>query len=281
MTKLIKTTQEIKSILQSSKRSIGFVPTMGALHAGHVSLIKAARKECTTVVVSIFINPLQFGPNEDYKKYPRDLEADLKVCEENKVDIVFAPEKDEIFPGSSLDKEVILVPEGLGNILCGKTRIGHFNGVATVVYKLFNIISPDYAYFGEKDLQQLYIIKWLVNAYKLHVSIRSYPTVRELNGLACSSRNVFLSNEQKHIAASLYKSLKLAKQDTKTGIFTVSKAILESLVFLSQFPEVKVEYFEARDKARLDKVEDDKTKDFYYLACIKIGDVRLIDNIEV
>lgn len=281
MTRLIKTTKEIKSILSVSKESVGLVPTMGALHAGHISLIKAARQECKTVVVYIFVNPLQFGPSEDFSKYPRDLDSDLKVCEENNVDILFAPNESEIYPDENSKKEIIHPPKELISILCGKTRIGHFEGVATVVYKFFKIIEPDYAYFGEKDLQQIYVIRWLVKEFDLNIQIRSCHIVREQSGLAYSSRNQYLSNKQKEIAANVFKSLKLAKQNSRSGIFTVSKAVLESLVFLSQFPDIKVEYFEARDKENLSKVDDSKTKDFYFLTACKIGDVRLIDNIEI
>ncbi len=281
MTALIKATSEIKDILAKEKRPLGFVPTMGALHDGHISLIKAAREECKLVVVSIFVNPLQFAPNEDFKKYPRNLENDLKVCNENTVDYVFAPDEKEIYPDESSKNKSIESPKELTGILCGKTRIGHFQGVATVVKKLFDIVQPDYAYFGEKDLQQLYVIKWLVKEYNLPIFIRSCPTVREPNGLAVSSRNQYLTLEQKKTAANIYESLKSAKYNMRIGIFTVSKAILESLIFLSQYPEIKVEYFEARDKDLLAKVDENRRKGFYYFVAAKVGNVRLIDNIEV
>ena len=281
MTLLIKTIDELKSMLSNSQKPVGFVATMGALHAGHISLISAAKNDCKNVIVSIFVNPLQFGPHEDFDKYPGDLKKDLKICEENNVNIVFAPEKKEIYPTSESEKEIILPPMELSRILCGKTRKNHFEGVATVIKKLLDVIEPDYAYFGEKDLQQLYIIRWLVKEFNLPVVIKSCPTVRESNGLACSSRNQNLTNEQIEIASNIYKSLKLAKQNTRSGIFTVSRVVIESLVFLTQCSEIKVEYFESGDKENLRRVDEFKTKGFYYLVAARVGRVRLIDNIEV
>ena len=264
MTRLIKTTAEIKSILSGCAKPVGFVATMGALHAGHISLISAAKKECKTVVVSIFVNPLQFGPNEDLKKYPRDLKGDLKTCEENNVDIVFAPDENDIFPSEDSRKEIIKPPDELAAILCGKTRPMHFQGVATIVKKLFDILNPDISYWGEKDLQQIHVIRWLVKEYKLPIALKACPTIREKNGLASSSRNRYLTDEDKEIASNLYKSLKLAKDNIRSGIFTVSKAAVEGLIFLSQFPQIKVEYFEARDKENLNKVSEIQQKAFIF-----------------
>ena len=282
MTTLIKSIQDIKNVIAKSERPLALVPTLGSLHAGHISLIKAAKNECTTTIVYIFVNPLQFGPNEDFNKYPRNLKEDLKICEDNKIDFVFAPETNEIYPDIEKTKEnLIKPPDELTKILCGKTRIGHFDGVATVIKRFIDIIEPDFIYFGEKDLQQLYIIKWLVKGFNLPVTIKSCPTVREPTGLAYSSRNKYLTPGEKIIAASLYKSLKLAKEHTRSGIFPVNKSILESLIVLSHFPEIKVEYFEARDKENLAKVNDNTQHGFYYLIAAKIGSVRLIDNIEV
>lgn len=281
MTRLIKTTSEIRNILSESKRTIGLVPTMGALHAGHISLIKTARQRCETVVVYIFVNPLQFGPGEDFNKYPKDLNNDLKICQANNADILFAPDECEIYPDEKSKKDIIHPPKELISILCGKTRIGHFEGVATVIHRFFKIIEPDYAYFGEKDLQQIYVIQWLVKEFNLPVFVRSCPIIREPSGLACSSRNQYLTDKQKEVASNIFKSLQLAKQNTRSGIFTVSKSILESLVFLSQFSEIKVEYFEAKSKENLSKVDDNQAKGFYYLTACKVGDVRLIDNIEI
>lgn len=280
MVSVHKTIQEIKNITSQATRPIGFVPTMGALHPGHESLIRTCRDECKTVVVSIFVNPLQFGPGEDFEKYPRDLKRDLNICEENKVDYLFVPDEREIYPDTN-KIEFIHPPEELTNILCGKKRKDHFSGVATVVKKLFSIVEPDYAYFGEKDLQQLYIVRWLVKTFQLPVFVRGCPIIREVNGLAFSSRNRYLNPEQQELASNVYKSLLLARRNVRSGIFTVNKAILESLIFLSQFPEIKVEYFEARDKENLEPVKENKVKGFYFLTAVHLYGVRLIDNIEV
>ena len=282
MTSLIKSAKDIKNVIAKCTKLLALVPTMGSLHAGHISLIKAAKSECKTTIVYIFVNPLQFAPNEDFNEYPRDLAHDLKTCEENNVDFVFAPEINDIYPDiEDVKRNLIKPPGNLADILCGKTRENHFSGVATVVKRFFDIIEPDFAYFGEKDLQQLYIIKWLTKEFNLPVTIKSCPTVREHTGLAYSSRNKYLSSAEKVIAASLYKALKLARENTRSGIFPLNKAILESLIFLSHFPEIKVEYFEARDKSNLAKVPEDTKHGFYYLIAAKIGKTRLIDNIEV
>ena len=285
MTKLIESIQDIKAALSQNKWStkpIGLVPTMGALHAGHISLIKLAREECKTVVVYIFVNPLQFAKDEDLKEYPRDLQTDLKICEENNIDYVFVPSEKEIYPDiNNINKQKTLPPNNLAGILCGKTRVEHFSGVTTVLKRFLEIIEPDFVYFGEKDLQQVYIVRWLIGEYKFPILLRSCPIIRESNGLAYSSRNKYLTNFQKDIASALYKALKLAKENTRSGIFTVSKSTLESLIFLSQFAEIKVEYFEARGKTNLEKVSDDQKKGFYYLIAAKVANVRLIDNIEV
>lgn len=279
MTTLVRHVNDIKNVLEQSTRPIGFVPTLGALHAGHISLIKASNFDCKTTVVSIFINPLQFAPGEDFKKYPRTLEKDLDICKSNGVKYVFAPDENEIYPQGNI--EIILPPLKLISDLCGKTRKNHFSGVAIVVKKLLDIIKPDYAYFGEKDMQQLYLIRWLVKEFKIPTFVRACPIVRESTGLACSSRNIYLNESQRELASNLYKALVLARKNIRSGFFTPGKAILESLIFLSQFPEIKVEYFEARNKDEFDKVSEATTGGFYYLVAAKVGDVRLIDNIEV
>ena len=280
MTALINAVKNIGTLFDGEEQAVGLVPTMGSLHAGHISLIKAAKNECKTVMVYIFVNPLQFGPSEDFKTYPRNLDKDLKICQDENVDIIFAPDEKEIYLTESSKKELIVPPKELTNVLCGKTRVGHFEGVATVVKKLFDIIQPDISFWGEKDLQQIYVIRWLVKEYKLSIIVQACPTIREVNGLACSSRNRYLSEVEKEVASNIYKALKLAKQNIKSGFFTVSRAILESLVF-SSVQSVKVEYFEARNKDNLAKVEDTKTHDFYFLSACHINKVRLIDNIEL
>ena len=282
MTAVIKSIRELKDALSKCEKPIGLVPTMGALHDGHISLVKAAKSDCKTVILYIFVNPLQFGPNEDFKQYPRDIDKDIKICNEAGVDFVFVPEENEIYPDIKKTKEnLIHPPENLTNILCGKTREKHFSGVATIIKIFFDLINPDFAYFGQKDLQQLYVINWLVKEFNLPITIKACPIVRESTGLAWSSRNKYLTEDKKNTAAALYKSLRLAKENTKSGIFTPSKSILESLIFLSQFSEIKVEYFEARNKPDLLKVNDSLKTGFYFLLAAHINNVRLIDNIEV
>lgn len=279
MTTLLKTVSDIKKALKNCEHDIGFVPTMGALHAGHISLLKTCKEECKTSIVSIFVNPMQFSPGEDYEKYPRTLEDDLKICKENNIDYVFAPEINEVFFNENEEK--IIPPDSLTKMLCGLSRRDFFPGVATVVKRLLDIIQPDYAFFGEKDLQQLYAIRWLVKEYKLPVFIRGCPIIREKSGLACSSRNKYLNDKEKDIASNLYKSLQHARRNIRSGMFSANKASMESLIYLSQFPEIKVEYFEARSKDTLEKVNDEKSDGFYFLLAAKVGEVRLIDNIEV
>ena len=282
MTKLIKTIKEIQEELKKSTRPIGLVPTMGALHDGHISLINAAKEESKTVVVYVFVNPLQFAPNEDYKTYPRDVNGDLEKSKIQEVDYVFAPNVEEVFPNiEEFKNNLITPPDSLEKILCGKTRTDHFKGVATVIKRFFDIVQPQNIYFGQKDLQQLYVIRWLIDKYNLAINLRECPTVREINNLALSSRNNYLKEDEIQVAAHMYESLKMAKDNVKSGMFTPKKAILESIVFLSKFPQIKVEYFEARDKDSLKEVEETKTKGFYFLMAARVGNVRLIDNIEI
>lgn len=279
MTLSFKSVKDIKSALVGVPKPVGLVPTMGALHAGHISLIEASKFDCKTTVVSIFVNPLQFAPGEDYAKYPRDIDSDLNICRSCGVQYVFAPSEDEVYPEGR--KEIVIPQKNLAEDLCGRTRKGHFSGVSTVVKKLFDITSPDIAYFGEKDLQQVYVIKWLVDHFKYPILVKSCPTVREKNSLACSSRNQYFTDEQKDVASNLYKALLLAKKNVRSGFFAVSRAILESLVFLSRFPDIQAEYFEARKKEDFSKASDSILGGFYFLSAANVFGVRLIDNIEV
>lgn len=276
---LLKTTDDVKKALAEAQKPLGFVPTMGALHEGHISLIEASKFDSKTTVVSIFVNPLQFGPGEDYAKYPRNIEKDLELCKKYSVQYVFAPQEKEIYPGDQ--EEIVSPPQKLTGDLCGRTRKGHFSGVATVLKRLFDIVKPDVVYFGEKDLQQLYVVKWLVESYKYPILVKGCPIVREKSMLACSSRNEYLTNDQKEVAANLYKSLLLAKKNIHSGLFNVNRAVLESLVFLSWFPEIKTEYFEARKKDDFGVVNDTMASGFYFLVAARVYGVRLIDNIEV
>ncbi|MBN1404947.1 MAG: pantoate--beta-alanine ligase, partial [Candidatus Omnitrophica bacterium] len=201
--------------IKLSKKTIGFVPTMGYLHDGHLSLIKQASKECDIVVVSIFVNPTQFGPNEDLSRYPRDLKRDLNLLRKENTDIVFIPNTAIMYPDGF--KTYVNV-EGLGEVLCGVSRPSHFKGVATVVAKLFNLVEPDAAYFGQKDAQQAIIINKMVEDLNMNVNVKVLPIVREKDGLAISSRNIYLNPKNRSNAVILYKSLKCAKQVINKGV---------------------------------------------------------------
>lgn len=255
---------------------IGFVPTMGYLHDGHLSLLKAAKRRCDTVVVSIFVNPIQFSPNEDLKKYPRDFKRDLKLLSPLKVDAVFAPGAEEMFPkGFSAFVEV----PSLSDKLCGRSRPGHFRGVATVVSKLFNIVSPDIAFFGEKDFQQLVIIKRMVSDLALDVEVVGLPTVRERGGLAMSSRNAYLSAKQRAAASVLFRSLKLARDMVRKRVLDPKRIIKAMRDLISKAkPRVLIDYIEVCDPGTLETRKKVKGRTLVALAAFVKG-TRLIDNI--
>ncbi|MCC6063727.1 MAG: pantoate--beta-alanine ligase [Thermocrinis sp.] len=279
MPKLFKKIKEIRNFLKElrcngSNLSVGFVPTMGYLHKGHMELIKLSKLQNEITVVSIYVNPLQFGAGEDYERYPRDLERDLAMCEEAGVDVVFAPEDQEMYP--ELPKVKIDIP-GLTDRLEGAYRPGHFNGVAIVVLKLLHIVQPDRAYFGEKDYQQLKVVERLVKDLSLPVEIVPVPTVREEDGLACSSRNVYLSPEERQSASAIYRSFLLAQklfQSGNTDANLLKEAIKD---FLLKQPHVrKIDYVEITDE-ELNPVEEVKEGD-RILVALYVGSTRLIDN---
>lgn len=259
--------------------TIGLVPTMGALHDGHLSLIKKAVEICDKVVVSDFVNPIQFCAGEDLDKYPRTLEQDVKLCEDAGVNIVFAPTPDEMYPQAQMKTNdfltYVIPPFFYVNKLCGKSRVGHFDGVCTVVNKLFNIVQPDFAFFGQKDAQQLIIIKKMVNDLNIPVEIVPCPIIREETGLAMSSRNKYLSQEDKQNALVLYKILKNIKQCYQQGITNVDALKETAYSFLNEHHDL--EYIEFMNEENLEevKVADNKTRVF--IAC-KVAGVRLIDN---
>jgi len=273
-----KTIRDVSSRILTLKKDgqkIGFVPTMGALHEGHISLIRLARRENNAVICSIFVNPIQFNNPEDLKKYPRTLERDVDLLMQAGCDIVFAPEPDEMYPEPvTRDYDFGM----LDKVMEGKFRSGHFNGVAIVVKKLFDIIAPDNAYFGEKDFQQLAIIRKLVELEGIPVNIIACPTVREPDGLAMSSRNVRLTESQRKTAPVIYRILKelKAKYAEENSEHLIEQAIKQ----LNQQPEMKVEYLEIVDSRSLQPLEDFDPK-IPARACIAVflGDVRLIDNI--
>ena len=280
---LVHTIAEVREKIKEWKKeglTIGLVPTMGALHNGHLSLIKKSVARCDRTVVSVFVNPIQFCPGEDLDKYPRTLEADAKLCADAGVDIVFAPSPKEMYgEGHILSNDFltyVIPPFFYVNKLCGKSRVGHFDGVCTVVNKLFNIVQPDFAFFGEKDRQQLIILKKMVKDLNIPLEIVPCPIVREENGLALSSRNKYLSAEAKVDALALSKILFNIKACYDRGIKDVKALTETAYSFLNK--NHSLEYLEFRDADNLEEKEiaDDNTIVFI---AVKIGDVRLIDNI--
>jgi len=218
----IKSLRKLVDKARGQGKKIGFVPTMGALHIGHVSLIKTAAEQTDFVVVSIFVNPTQFGPGEDFEKYPRPIDADLAICQKEQVSVVFVPAAEEMYPDENLSWVNV---EKLTESLCGRSRPGHFRGVTTVCMKLFNIVQPDIAFFGQKDAQQAIVIKRMVADLNMPLEIAVCPTVREPSGLAVSSRNKYLTDKQKKHAAALYAALKNCEKMIHNGI-TDSKALI-------------------------------------------------------
>lgn len=280
---LVHTIKEVREQIKEWKKAgltVGLVPTMGALHNGHLSLIKKAVEKCDKVVVSVFVNPIQFCPGEDLDKYPRTLEADQKLCESNGVNIVFAPTPSEMYGDCQMRTNdfltYVIPPFFYVNKLCGKSRVGHFDGVCTVVNKLFNIVQPDFAFFGQKDAQQLIIIKKMVKDLNIPVEIIPCPIIREESGLALSSRNKYLSEEDKIQALALSKILNNIKTCYKKGITDVEALKETAYQFLNDHHDL--EYLEFMNEENLDEMTtaDDHTRVF--IAC-KVGGVRLIDNI--
>ena len=259
---------------------VGLVPTMGALHAGHLSLIKKAKETCDRVVVSDFVNPIQFGPSEDFDKYPRTLDADMELCNKEGVDIVFAPSADEMYgEGQRLSNDTLTYvcpPFFYVNTLCGKSRTGHFDGVCTVVLKLFNIVQPDYAFFGQKDAQQVIIIKKMVKDLNVPIEIIQCPIVREESGLALSSRNKYLTDEGKKDALVLSKILNNIKTCYQKGITDINALKETAYSFLTEKHDL--EYLEIVDKITLENKTKADDNSIALIAC-RVENVRLIDNI--
>lgn len=278
--KIIRNISAMSGVISSFKKKnykIGFVPTMGALHEGHLSLVRRAKKDCEKTVVSIFVNPTQFGPKEDLKKYPRDFNKDKALLQKEKVDILFYPSTVGMYPeGYSAYVDVGKISE----ILCGKSRPGHFKGVATVVAKLFNIISPDAAYFGQKDAQQLVVIKRMARDLNFSVDVIGMPIVRESGGLAMSSRNKYLSKSERFEALNLNRSLKLAKELIENNGFRSKRAIVIKLkeFFSIQSKKIKIDYIDIRKWDSLDEIEDLKG-DILVAIAAWVEKTRLIDNV--
>jgi pantoate--beta-alanine ligase len=279
MIRVIKSAGAMKKLSEVARKkgaSIGFVPTMGCLHEGHLSLVREAGKRNDLVVVSIFVNPTQFGPKEDLKKYPRNLKRDLELLSKQKVDAVFCPGVGEMYPeGYGTYIEV----KGLSDKLCGASRPGHFKGVATVVAKLLNIVRPHAAYFGEKDFQQLVIIRKMAADLNMNVKIVSMPTVRDADGLAMSSRNSYLSKEERSRAPAIIRSLKLAKTLVGSGIKSAER-IKSAMTKLIKTSKLKIDYISICDPRTLEEKKAVRGKTLVAAAAYA-GKTRLIDNITI
>jgi pantoate--beta-alanine ligase len=270
---IIKTIAEMRKWRKKNQGTVGFIPTMGYLHDGHVSLMKLAREDNDHVVVSIFVNPKQFGPHEDFKTYPRDVKRDLELLKKVQVDVVFFPEVSEMY---SKDFETIITVVNLSKKLEGAKRPGHFDGVATVVSKFFNIIQPERAYFGQKDAQQVIIIKKMVSDLQFPIKIIVGETLRESNGLALSSRNVFLNEKEKEESVVLSQSLSLAKELFKQGERNPEK-IKDSIKQILNKTEGSVDYISIADPQTLEELKMISNNALVSLA-VYYGKTRLIDN---
>ncbi len=282
--KIIKSINEMQRTafeVREKNERIGFVATMGALHKGHLSLVDIVKKGADVIIISIFVNPKQFGtsevsPQEDYERYPRDVEQDIKILEDKKVDIVFIPDTYEMYPEGHLS--YVNVQE-LGEVLCGKSRPGHFKGVCTVLVKLFNIVKPDITIFGEKDMQQAIIVKKMVEDLNFDIEVITGPTIRENDGLAISSRNIYLSAQQRKDVPILYKSLVIAKEMIEKGERD-STVVIEKIRSLIEKKDAKIDYIDIVDKKDLTPAKSIKGDVLIALA-VYFGSTRLIDNIVI
>ena len=275
---LVKKIDEVRKLVKEWKTqglSIGYVPTMGALHEGHESLIKRAVAENDKVIVSVFVNPTQFGPNEDYDSYPRNIEKDLELCEKSGAAAVFNPEPSEMY---FENRSTTVSVSGLTDVLCGSRRPGHFNGVCLVITKFFNIVKPDRAYFGQKDAQQVAVLKRMVRDLSIDVEIVPCPIIREEDGLAKSSRNTYLSDEERKAALVLSRSLKLAKQALDNGERNADKLREIMTAEINKEPLAKIDYVEVVDGDDLTSLNGNIKKDILVPMAVYIGKTRLIDN---
>lgn len=283
MARKIKVIKGIKAMMKYSENihikgsSIGFVPTMGYLHEGHLSLVKRARKECDCVIVSIFVNPAQFGPKEDLGKYPRDFGRDKKLLHGAGVDAIFYPDARKMYPEGH---STYIYVSGLSDVLCGASRPGHFRGVATIVAKLLNIIKPDTAYFGEKDHQQLVIIKRMAKDLNMGTKIVGMPIVREADGLAMSSRNSYLRPEERAGAAIINRSLRSAKAIIASGIKSSAKIRMAINKLLKSTGRIRIDYISICDPVTLEEKKKISGRTLIAIAAF-IGKTRLIDNIVI
>jgi len=280
LTPVVHTIAEVRAAVDRARglgMSIAFVPTMGALHEGHAALVRAAGKPCSFVVVSIFVNPKQFGPTEDFAKYPRTLDADRELCTEAGANLIFAPSAEEMYPEGAV---TFVEVAKLGDVLCGASRPGHFRGVCTVVLKLFNIVQPDAAYFGAKDYQQARIIERMVRDLDVPVEVKIEPTVREADGLAFSSRNRYLSPAERAAASGIYRALVGVRDCTQAGETTavsLEKQLNESLAAI---PGARVDYARIVDAETLEPVSN-LNRPAVAAVAVYLGTTRLIDNIRL
>jgi pantoate--beta-alanine ligase len=275
---ILRTIPDARATSRAARRAgtrLGFVPTMGALHEGHLSLLRAARSQCGVVAASIFVNPLQFGPHEDLEKYPRDLDRDSALLEKEGVDFLFAPLVDEMYAVGAVTH---VTAEGLSDKLCGKSRPGHFRGVTTVVSKLFHIVEPDVAFFGQKDAAQVAIIRRMVRDLNFPVEIVVCPIVREFDGLAMSSRNAYLSAEERMAALALYRALKRLQDRFEQGERNAARLIDAGMTTLITEKSVRLDYLEIVDPDTLNSVQEVSGTALAAVAGFA-GTTRLIDNI--
>jgi pantoate--beta-alanine ligase len=275
---VLKTIEQMRSACQAAKqggKQVGFVPTMGALHEGHLSLVRAAKARSEVVAASIFVNPTQFGPNEDFSKYPRSFEKDRELLENEGVKLLFAPSVEEMYPG---DAVTFVTVEGLSQRLCGKSRPGHFRGVTTVVSKLFHITQPDLAFFGQKDAAQVAIIRRMVLDLNLGVEIVVCPIVREADGLAMSSRNAYLSPKERRSALVLSRSLAQVKRLFDQGERIGTALVAGGRQVFAEEPSVRLDYFEIVNPETLEPVEHITHPALVAVAAF-VGGTRMIDNI--
>jgi len=255
-------------------KRVGFVPTMGALHKGHLSLVQAAKAQCDVVAASIFVNPTQFAPNEDFSKYPRTFERDCELFTKEGVELLFAPTVEEMYPAGAVTYVTV---EGMSERLCGKSRPGHFRGVTTVVSKLFNIVEPDVAFFGQKDAAQVAIIRRMVRDLNIPVEITACPIVREADGLAMSSRNTYLDPAQRKAALVLHRALQEVQRKFESGERNASKLIEHGRRVFTQEPSARLDYLEIVDTDSLDALEKISGAALVAVAAY-LGNTRLIDN---
>ena len=280
MTVILRTIAEVRAWRRAlpAGLTLGFVPTMGALHAGHISLMELAKRRAAVTIASIFVNPLQFGPNEDLAKYPRPIEKDLALLEAAGVDALFLPEVTDIYPEGA---STFVIEESVSGPMCGAVRPGHFRGVTTVVLKLFNIVQPDLAMFGQKDAQQCAVIERMVRDLAVPVEIVRGPIVREPDGLALSSRNVYLSPEDRAAAPLLYASLEAARKAFENGERDPDRLVATGRTVLDDDPRITLQYWDVRDPQSLAAIDNVGPDGALLAVAAYLGTTRLIDNIVV